>query len=248
MLATRVVLPSVARRGGGLIASSSPIPDDVPWTRGLTFVSDGCLIPERHGPCETIINPGPDTPGEAPRFDPVLIRQGVRCTALSGFDLGQMAGDAIEQTAEWALGREFQTGTATGNPNLEDASVVTGAGPEVTHALGCLEEAALGVSGGRPVFIHVPPAVSAHLPRTVERIDGILRTAAGSIVVVSPGYTGSQIWATGEVWAAVGFPSAEARLDRSDNTDEGWADEVGIAVFDPCFIFAANTDVDCTTP
>src|SRR5690606_11853194 len=110
---------------------------------------------------------------------------------------------------------------------------VSGVG--VAEAISCLEATAAQSLTGRVAFLHVPQGLSIYLPRSITRDgEGRLRTPAGNVVVVSPGYSGSRIYVTGEVWAALQFVEVRTYTDRSVNTDEAWADYIGVAVFDPC--------------
>jgi hypothetical protein len=78
--------------------------------------------------------------------------------------------------------------------------------------------------------------------------SGNLRTPAGNLVVVDPGYSGTSLYATGEVWAATQSLGTKTFTDRSDNTDRAWADRLVLALFDPCFIAEVTTDLEVCTP
>ena len=226
------------------MGSSRRLPDG--WERGITFVSDGCLAPERIGPCAVVAGT-PETPGDAALFTPVLIRQGVVCSSMSGFDLEVLADESLAATAEYAVGQELVDGLATNNPNLADATSV-GTATSISDALGCLEEAAAVGLGGRPAFIHVPPGATSSLPSSLSSDGSVWRTAAGTTIVSSPGYAGQAfMFATSEVWTGIGAVDTGSALERSNNTDEAWANVIALAAFDPCWTAkVAITLPDCT--
>lgn len=249
MTLTSTVTLFPSGRVGGLRAASNPLGGE--WQRGLDVGGNGCLAPVRLGPCATG-DDDPQRPSTLRTFVPATVRQIVECSTLGRTDVGAYAAQAADVTIEYALGVELFAGAATENPNL------TGVGadnPDPTdlgladtplEALGCLEQEAATALSGRVAFIHVPPLVSAHLTDRLWRDDaGNWRTVAGNVVVVSPGYSGASIYATGEVWAATETIGTRTFTDRQDNTDQAWADQLALAIFDPCFLATIDTGVTC---
>jgi hypothetical protein len=220
----------------------------------VTFTGDGCIAPVVRDACvdvgtQTDVPSRPD--GAPAEFSPLTIRQGAECSALSGNRAGQeeLAARRLDATREWAIGRELQTGTETGNPNLASATVFGTGTP--AEALACLDQMAADNLFGGGAFIHASPLVGSHLltEQAIWRDGQRWRTAAGSVVVISPGYQGVDLYATSEVFAATGQRSTLVDTDRRVNTDVAWADELALAAFDPCWMAAFTTDVvDCTIP
>lgn len=243
-LATRIAL--TPQEGlSGLKDTALALPEG--WQRGVTFNTSTCLAPVRIAPCpEPVVPSVPQAPGEVAEFTPFLTRQGVECSALTGANVSEWATQAADLTVEWALAQELLTGAATTNPNLQDAAVVQTA-VTVTEAIAILEAEIGAKLFGRIGYIHVPIGLAAYLPDTTyQEISGRWRTVAGNVLIISPGYSGETLYATGEVWAATGFRVVNEALDRADNKDTAWADEWGLAVFDPCFLEAV--EVGPTSP
>lgn len=235
-----------SQRVGGLRSAANSLEEVAPdWTRGLYVGGAGCLAPARIGPC-AVGDADSQSPSAVQLFKPATIRQIVRCSRLGG-SVGEFASRAREVTVEYAMAAELFDGQATSNPSLS-GSVTHDLGTAllVVEALACIEAAAAEALSGRIAFIHVPAGIAAYLPSNLWRDDrGRWRTLAGNVLVISPGYTGSSIYATGEVWAAIGGFGLQTYLDRADNTDEAWADALALAVFDPCFVASIDTSVTC---
>jgi hypothetical protein len=248
-----------------LLAAARSLADvETEWWRGVTFSSMGCVGPQLLGPCEenfTTVGPQtPDAVGDVRSFVPVSTRQGVACTSLSGVDVSQLAGYRLDQTREWALGHVLQTGnhtthnisdgaggyTEVDNPALNDAEdVVPGTALPAIDAVACLEQHAADNFFGGSVHLHASPLVASHLLASgvVERDGRRLVTALGSSVIVSPGYTGSELYVTSEVFAAAGERSILSDVDRQVNEVSAWAEDLVMAVFDPCWFGRVEVDV-----
>lgn len=219
------LLPS--ERVGGLVSAASPLAGG--WEGGLDIGSNQCLSPTRIGKCEAIDPPVWQRPHLAGRYDSVIIRQPVKCSTLDRqTDVPNFAAATLSVTSEYALARELQDGQVTGNPALEDLPSL-GTATDLTQAIAWAEWAA-GSLSGRVAFIHVPAALAVYLPSLDNG-----RTAAGNVVVVSPGYLGTSIYVTGEVWVGLGSESLVSDVVRTLNDFEAIAETYGIAVFDPCF-------------
>lgn len=249
-----LLLPS--RRVGGLLQAANPLgaaddPEGLGWRRGLLVQGSSCVRPVRIAPCpEEDANTSPQDPGEYHSFVPAVVRLLMQCAARPRSSLESATDNAAQVNIEWALARELLTGTATENPALVDG-VELSDGATVADAIACLEAAAAESIGGRLAFIHVPQGLSIYLPDNVTRdASGVLRTPAGNVVVVSPGYFGGSIYATGEVWAGVDHYQPAKVIDRrAVNVEEASADSLALALFDPCFnVNVATIHEPCVMP
>jgi hypothetical protein len=190
-------------------------------------------------------------------FAPTTVRQGVSCTTLSGTNAGDLATARIEATREWAAGHILETGdhtthvvddTEVDNPALADATDLEVGPASPIDALACLEQAAADNLFGSPAFIHASPLVGTHLlaANAIWRDGRRWRTASGNVLVVSPGYSGSEMYVTAEVFSASGqqqVTDPARSIDRSVNLMESWADELVLSVFDPCWSGRISVDV-----
>jgi hypothetical protein len=240
-----VLTPSA--QPGGLLSVARSFPDDLDWTRGVIFTSGECLSPDRVGPCPVPSGSPGDDPYqslEPATFLPIQLRLAVACTTRARAGLGAFASQSMVITREAALGAELQDGLASeSNPKLEDATVSFGT-TSVVDAISCLEAHAASILMGRQIWLHLPPAVGAHLmPGDLWRDGNLWRTTFGSILVLSPGYVGSRIFATGDVFAAASQDPPLEAVDRSINRQEAWGDAAGLVAFDPCFLAAAETGI-----
>lgn len=224
---------------GGLLALASPL--GAGWENGVEFLSEGCLIPERVKVC-------PDSPGDTTlasvgpeKFLPFDMRQGVKCSSLSRLDVELVASETLDVTDEYLMGQELQDGAASGNPSLSDATIL-GSATTPEEGIALIEAAGAAALAGRLIVIHVPPSLAIYLPELCYRdANGNWRTPFGSLVAMSPGYTGTTVYGTGEVYAAVGTIEAKSATDRALNVDEGIAERIGLVVFDPCFLVGVET-------
>ncbi len=114
-------------------------------------------------------------------------------------------------------------------------------------ALGEVEAATRELVAGGPVLIHMPPSVVNEVAWALERVDGRLLTAAGSLVVADSGYPGdgpgndateTWIYGTGPVvaWVESGVRTtdlANAVVDRRTNEVLVRAERDALYLFDP---------------
>jgi hypothetical protein len=246
-LKTAIELPSPTRLGGGLLAASRPLPDG--WTRGVLFNGSTCLGPASWPyclPAESPPSPGGtkllDTASDVAEFEPTGIYQGVECTTLSQTRAATLATEALDVTAEYQLGLELATGADTENPSLADATPATAG--DVVAAMAAIEDSVAGALFGRLAFIHVSPGMLTQLIalRLVYREGRTWRSPMGHVVVASPGYVtlGDTIHATAEVFASLSVPETRVDVDRSINQSVAYAEQVGLAAFDPCFNIAVE--------
>lgn len=230
-------------QGGGLLASASPL-GSVRWQNGLAFTTSQCLVPARSGVCDAE-EFEPQSPSVIATFTPVTFRIDVSCSTLSGLDVENLSIEARNATREYAVAKELADGAFTGNPNLMGLAQAVSGFSNLAEAIRCLEAKAAAEIPGRETIIHVNPRLAYGIDHLS---DG--RTLFGSRVITSPGYAGLNdasgnpaIAITSTVWAATGFGDSNAVTERSQNTDIGYAEEAGIAVFDPCFGYLAGVTV-----
>jgi hypothetical protein len=237
------------------------------WGGGVVFSGRTCAPPAFGTPCAQDTGEPDDEDvdvGSPPSglwsFMPADIRQGTQCTTLSRSDAARMSRERLDETREWSVAHVLQTGqhtehtTAadsanpdiTRNPALIDATLITAVPLPALDALACLEQHAANNLFGAPAFIHASPLVGTHLLGApgIHRDGRTWRTAMGSIVVISPGYTGPDLYVTTEVWAATGPVEEVEGIDRRNNTLTAWAAEAGIAVFDACWFGRVTVDVE----
>lgn len=246
-------------RVGALLAAALPLPDG--WNRGVTFSTTGCIGPFTVGPCPTDVNLKAATRPGLATFAPVSIGAALECSTL-GHDVTPAAGDVLDVTAEFAIARELATGNASerdnpdgGNPSLT-GSVTDNLGDlgDPTAALACLEQRASAATYGRTVYVHTSPAVGTHLAAAgaIWRDGTRWRTAAGSPIVLSPGYTALAafdgitslpMFATGPVYAAIGQRDTLADVNREVNTATARVEDIALAVFDPCYVGAVGSSL-----
>jgi hypothetical protein len=240
-LKTLIDLPAPTRAAGGLLSAARPLPGG--WERGVLFNGSTCLGPETWPFCPPEASPPPDTKlygvlGDVAEFEPFGIYQGIECTNFSANRAATAAAEALDVTAEYQLGSELATGTATGNPSLGDATPLSAAG-DPTEGLAIAEAAAAEDLYGRLAFIHVSPKMLTMLvgAQVVYREGRSWRSPNGHIVVASPGYgvLADLIHVTAEVFASLGVPETMVDIDRAINQNFAQAEQIGLAAFDPCF-------------
>lgn len=250
---TPATLPPTRGRGGILAAALAP-PEG--WEFGLAVPFYGCGEPILRDKCVTATDEA-HRPNVA-EFPAFPIEQGSTCSTLSRLDHAAFARGRLDATTEWALGRQLQADiVGTGAPALDDAislGVVTAESPgdAVVSALAQLEAAAAQAGFGTMVWIHATPAGATWMA-SQHLIDPNGFTAAGSRVVVSPGYIDPdesppapevvRFWATGPVWAAIDAPSTMRAVDHRTNDDTAYALRTGIVAFDPCVLLSIDADV-----
>jgi hypothetical protein len=114
--------------------------------------------------------------------------------------------------------------------------------------LSCLEQHIADELFGAPGNIHASPLLKTHLlHEQVIYSDGRRwLTAMGNVVIASPGYTGTTLYATSEVFVAAGQRGVNTAVDRTVNQTSAWAEDLVMAVFDPCWIGSVDVEVnDC---
>lgn len=230
-------------RPNGLLSVLRDFPAGTEWERGVDVLFASGLAPERVDICST----APETPqgvGEAARFEPVQIRQGVFCSAMGSGrrDVIRYADEAAGITFAFALSAELVTGSATGNPSLSDGTDVGDAATAVEAI--CLVEGALETRlYGRQGVVHIPVGLACDVLGYAayrDRYQGrdVWRTMAGNLIAVHG--TGSIVYGSGEIWGAWVREGTKEWVERSINRVEAWADTLAIAMFDPATAVYVN--------
>lgn len=262
-LPTRITLPPSGRPVGGLLGAARPMPQG-DWWRGVTFGSGQCVPPQVVGTCtDGDTTKDPQDLSDAAAFDAFAVIVALQCSTMGRSSLQPFAEESLDVVREFGIASELLTGAASGNPSLADATVSLAAAADPAVALGCLDQAAALALSGRLAFIHVAPALATALfsAGAIYREGRLWFTPAGSIVVISPGYDGREpgsaaptggdplfMYATGEVYAAVGQRESLIATERGQNTLHAIAEDAAIAVFDPCFNIAIDSGlVACET-
>lgn len=232
-------LPAPRPVEGGLLRAALPFPDSR-WTRGVKFNSSECLDGLPFPFCNLPDSPVEKTsqnPSEVETFDSFGIIVTVDCTTLGSGDPAKYAEQGLDVKREYVVAVEFSTGLTTNNPSLADATGV-GTGSGIVEALALLEDEIADAIGGRLALIHVSPGNGVLLAAAsaIRFSEGQWRTPSGHIVVISPGYHDLvDLHATGDVYAGTAGTTTLSSVDRTVNQRFATAEELGLAVFDPCF-------------
>lgn len=270
-IVTRPVLRATS--APNLINSASTPQDGADWPNGVMWVQESCPDGAMQPYCAD-----PD-PADAPALGPGLAyfrphgyRVRDECSTMSGAvevpteveaRLRRKA-DAIES---FMAARELWTGAmTTADPSTDqqgnvlvnahlaaaDAETVVTTAATVAGKLGELEAAALAVTKGSQIALHLPPAYVLELGNLLRRVGNRMYTPLDSLVIADAGYPGTGPDGTGTTWAyATGLVYYESSplevladmgstLDRPTNRYEMWAERVFAATFDPCVHLAAD--------
>lgn len=250
---------------GGLQASARNLPDG--WQRGIAFNDLSCLTPVVMGECPSGDNLKPGQRPESATFRPFSVISAVECTTAGSFDTDQATVDVLTRTIDYAVAREMLTGAASArdssspdhdNPSLIGEAYDLGSGFDtLAQALSCLEANLYTSSAGRGGYVLVGIELITALKDAglVWRDGSRWRTAAGSTVVVSAGFDGRAPGADGPptagdalymyavtgLWVAVGQRVTFSDINRSVNTTTSRSEELALAAFAPCAVFASAT-------
>lgn len=252
-----VTLPEIrevdqsVRMRGGLLRGALPAPEG--WENGIQIEYYSCGEPTVLEAC-VVAEDEPKEAGPAGVFRPIPVRQGAVCSTISRAPLAKQAGDRLDSTIEWAIGRQLATDFGNvDNPSFADADILgTVAGADFATAIGCLEQAAVDTGFGIPWVLHAPVRAGGYLVKDNLLLDGL--SPNGAPIILSPGYpvqgaTTVRLWITGPVWAATGPNRDIEAVDWRKNTAYGWADRLAIAGFNPCINIAVDVTVPaCPTP
>lgn len=180
--------------------------DDARWEAGAYIETYPESKPSAHDPCSTGSDREKDLPDEYvqpnpfPAFTAYL---GQICTAYSigNYDTWRARAEvALEARTSWALERQLAWafyGVTSDDPGpqpfLADADADLPAGASAVPAANALAWAeAYGAELGQEFVIHLPPPVVSFLGMDYFRVVGSsLYTAAGTPVIVGPGYYGN---------------------------------------------------------
>lgn len=261
-LADRITLPPAGRSPGGLLGAARPLPGR--WTSGVTFASSQCVLPQNVGICTNgDVTKVPGRLSDAATFEAFGVVLALECSTMGRSDLSGFTDTSLDVTREYAVASELLTGAASGNPALKDATSL-GTASDAVAALACLDQKIGTLLGGRLGFIHAAPAIATYLlsAAAIYKEGQRFYTASGNIVVISAGYDGRAptgvgnlsspavagnslyLYATGEVYAAVGERDSFDAVQRGTNVAQSIAEDAAIAAFDPCFLLAVDTGVE----
>jgi hypothetical protein len=188
----------------------------------------------------------------------------VECSTMGGLDVGALASGEGERTASFALARELLTGEASArdnqageeNPALVDVATDLGADfASVAEALACLEASLNAANSGRGgvILASIGWATQAMAERVLWRDGARWRTVTGAPVIIDAGFDGRgpgdtaapapgdalYAYATTAVWAGVGATATFADVNRRNNNSNARREQVGMAAFSTCAVFAA---------
>jgi len=218
------------------------------WLQGLSVPFYGCGTPTLQNRCTTAY----DTPHRTilDDFPAFGIAQGATCSSLSKLDHEDHVRHRLNETSEWALGRQLAADSlGLGAPSLDDAvaASATIAGGDITLAVGTLEQAAADAGFGSEWWLHSSVFGAAYLTANRQmNQDGLSPNRAP--IVVSPGYltgdapTTLRLWATGPVWVGLTDMYAYRSVDRREGNDTAYGQRDAIAAFNPCI----NLYIDIT--
>lgn len=250
--------------GEGLLSGALPLPEG--WQRGgIAFLDPNCLLPTVMGQCPTGEDLKPTQRAESAEFRTYSLIQAVECSTLGGLNVAEIAENELPRTGSFALARELLTGaaserdTAAGiepNPSLVGNATDLGADfVFAANALACLESNLAEANGGRGGVILMPIgfATAALAERVLWRDGARWRTVTGNTVIVSGGFDGRgpgattppaaaaplYAYATTAVWAGVGQTDTYGDVNHSVNTAAARAEQVALAAFSTCAVFAA---------
>lgn len=265
MLPRHITLPPPNRSTAGLLAAARALERDE-WWRGVAFAQVGCAPPSWRGPC-TDGNNEPNGIGADHTFAPITVRQGVECSTLSRSDIEDLGVRRLDATREFAVARALLTGENTEhgdpaspdlNPSLRGQAEEFSTQDSITEAIALAEEEIADNFRGMRAFIHVPPRLAPFISTHTGEARTVFRTLAGNTVVVSPGYDGAApdgsltiterwVYVSSEVHAETGMREVFSNVDRNENTDVAWAQELALALFDPCWVGAIPVDIGGTS-
>lgn len=249
---------------GGLLTVAGALPAG--WERGISFTDSYCLEPAVMGPCPITDGLKPTQRVSTAEFRPVDLIMAVECTTRSQrTDWLALAGTELDRVRGFALAREMLTGEASErdtqlpdlpNPSLVGTATDLGATfTSATAALACLERNLGEAVSGRGGVILVGPDVAGFLlaERSIWRDGARWKTAWGNTVIVDAGFDGRgpddttapaagaalYMYAVADVWAGIGGRTPLEDVDRAVNTLHVRQEDVALAAFPTCAVFAA---------
>lgn len=258
-----VTMAQPTASGEGLLTQALPLPDG--WTRGgVAFLDPNCLLPVVMGPCPDGEDLKPTNRIESEEFRPVSLIQAVQCTTMGNLDVGAIANEELPRVAPFALARELLTGEASArdsspeqaNPSLVGTATSLGGDfTSVAAALACLEQNLAEANAGRGGVIAAPIgfATQALAERVLWRDGARWRTVNGTPLIISGGFDGRApdaaaapaegdplyAYITTAIWAGTGQTDTYRDVDRAVNTSNARAEQIGLAAFSTCAVFAA---------
>lgn len=188
-------------------------------------------------------------------------------------DWDAVANVNLDRTRDDAIARELLTGDAAfrdmagdSEPNPALVTTATDLGETATtlaQALGCLESSLLTANGGRGATLLMPISVAyqAMVDSLLYRDGARWRTVTGATVIISAGFDGRvpvtdpgasvaptagdklYVYAVTDVYAGTGSRDTISDVNRSINDVNARAEEIALAAFGPCAVFAVGTPV-----
>jgi len=240
---------------------------------GVKFIPWGCeglqVFPADCDPVEKETNDLPEFVTQ-PAFTVV---DALECTVLSGVerDFDLRISTRLRTRMSHVFAQELLYGSASGGENLADsANVLTAGATNLLEALSMVEMALARELQGEVGMIHVTPRGLTLLNSldAVAMMDSKWYTATGHIVVADSGYgddiapvgestvAGAEwMYGSGPVYYGITDPELigendHTTLNRSRNIRERIGEAMGIVLFDPCPVVAAEYcfNVECDVP
>lgn len=248
----------------GLLASFPAETDAPRWSTGIAYMPEGCI----EGELKEVCAPTENTPSDLPavvEWDPYFVTVTAECSTFSsptGEDTvdDSRARRALVADRERQLGLEFWEGglaQASSLPNTwlsndDDPNfvVLSPGSNSYVRALACLQEFLASNNGGQQGAIHATAQVVTRWEsfRLLRRENNRILTMQDHVVVVSPGYTGTDpdgAIGSDNIWAyatdkprvylgdTVIAPIMDT-IDRVNNTIQVTASQQALVEFQNC--------------
>lgn len=266
------------RDHGLLLTSAIRLPDSVFTVNGINrmplgvkFIPWGCeelqVFPSDCDPVEKELNELPEFLTQ-PAFTVV---DGLSCTVLSGVerDFDLRIKTRLRTRISHVFAQELIYGSVSGGESLSfSATILTSAATNLLEALSLVEMSLAENLQGEVGMVHVTPRGLTLLNYlgAIAMMDGKWYTATGHIVVADSGYAQDLapvgestsagvdwMYGSGPVYYGITDPELigendHTTLHRSRNVRERLGEAMGIVLFDPCAVVAAeycyNTECD----
>lgn len=238
-------IPRPAAYGLMSVAQSLDQVDSGRWMAGVNVLPYPPGLPNAQDPCVPSSPATKETPTGVTvpeAFQAFTAYLGDICTASGVGDWNEFrrrVNVALNARLSWILERQLVEATYADQPHLGDTNatlVASGSALSATVALAYLEDEI--AETGQQGVIHITPSVATVLGEILTDRQGVLRTPAGTPVVVGQGYVGaaapddSSAAAAGQSWIYASGPvfyraseetftlpaTIEEALDREDNT------------------------------
>lgn len=263
------ILATRKKPRSGLTTVASRLPASADWRNGIDWRPEGCRAPDVAPICGDAEKAESD-PQTVVHFDPFMVYATDGCNDpwATNEELHARAVRELDMGFSALLARELLS-SSVGNPDLATAATDVSGGGAVnwTAALAALLYNIRNAGYVGDVWIHAPtwlePAFLASNVGQVELSTGLLFSGTnpaifdagysglvepdGSATVAVPPESG-WVYATGPVEYGIG-PVLDDIANSSDNLSNNRftvAERPGIVRFDPCHIFAALVEANCS--